>query len=73
MGFRSARLAAGKTVQDVIAHLGVSDAAVYGWEAGTFFPRRTRLIELARFYGCSVDQLLSEDTVQDIRSQKEDN
>ena len=42
-------------------HMGVSDAAVYQWETGIYTPRADKLIKLAKFYGCSVDDLLAED------------
>lgn len=58
MGFKSARIAAGLTVQQVIKALGVSDAAVYMWETGQQRPRASRLPEIARLYGCTVDELL---------------
>lgn len=61
MGFRSARLKAGKKVTEVMEHLGVSDAAVYQWETGDTTPRPDKLVKLAAFYGCTVDELLKED------------
>lgn len=61
MGFRSARLAAGLTVREVMNVLSVSDAAVYQWETGMTIPRRQRLSKLAKLYGCTVDELLNED------------
>lgn len=62
MGFRSARIRAGKTVKDVCAHIGVTDAAVYFWETGQTRPSVSRLPKLAAFYGCTVDDLLREET-----------
>lgn len=59
MGFKSARVKAGKTVSEVMDHLGVSDAAIYQWEAGVYQPRTAKLVKLAAFYGCSVDDLLN--------------
>lgn len=61
MGFRSARINAGKTVSDVMKEMGVSDAAVYNWETGVNKPRASLLVKLADYYGCSVDDLLRED------------
>lgn len=58
MGFKKARIRAGKKVSDVMEYMGVSDAAVYGWENGTYIPRGQKLAKLAEFYGCSVDDLL---------------
>lgn len=62
MGFRSARLAAGLSVREVMEALNVSDATVYMWETGTQRPRASRLPEIARLYGCTIDSLLEEDT-----------
>lgn len=61
MGFKSARIAAGKTVKDVMDHMGVSDAAVYQWESGVFTPRPDKLIKLANYFGVTVDELLKVD------------
>lgn len=58
MSFKDARLRAGKKVSDVMALLGVTDAAVYQWEAGVYTPRADKLTKLAEFYGCTVDELL---------------
>ena len=58
MSFRSARLAAGLSVRQVIEKLKVTDAAVYMWETGTQAPRASRLPEIAELYGCTVDELL---------------
>lgn len=61
MGFRNARVKANKTVKDVMDFLDVSDAAVYQWESGVYTPRPDKLKKLAVFYGCTVDDLLSDD------------
>lgn len=61
MGFKNARIAAGKTIKDVMEFLGVSDAAVYQWETGVYVPRVDKMLKLAEFYGTTVDALLKED------------
>ena len=61
MGFRKARLRAGMSVAQVMEALSVSDAAVYQGETGVTMPTGKRLIELAKLYGCTVDELLKED------------
>ena len=61
MGFKSARVRAGKKVTDVMEHLGVSDGAVYMWETGATFPTVEKLKKLAEFYGCTVDELLRDE------------
>ena len=61
MGFRSARLAAGLSVSNVMEALKVSDAAVYQWETGVTMPNGKRLPEIAKLYGCTVDELLKQE------------
>lgn len=58
MGFKSARIAAGKSIKEVMELLSVSDAAVYQWETGVYVPRSDKLLKLAEFYGTTVDDLL---------------
>ena len=59
MGFRKARIAAGLSVSQVMEALGVSDAAVYQWETGVTTPSGKRLPEIAKLYGCTIDELLA--------------
>ena len=58
MSLKSERLRANKKVREVMEYMGVSDAAVYQWEAGETTPRPDKLVKLAQFYGCTVDDLL---------------
>ena len=55
---KTERLKAGKKVREVMEFLRVSDAAVYQWESGETTPRPDKLVKLAQFYGCTVDDLL---------------
>lgn len=64
MGFRQARINAGFSVREVMAAMGVTDAAVYMWETGTTKPRASILVKLAGLYHCSVDELLIDNPVQ---------
>lgn len=61
MGFRSARLKSGKSVVEVMKHMNVTDAAVYQWETGVTKPRIEKLMQLAEFYGCTIEDLLKDD------------
>lgn len=61
MSFRSSRLNAGLSVSQVMASLSVSDAAIYQWETGETMPNAKRLPEIARLYGCTVDELLKKE------------
>ena len=65
MGFRDARISAGLSVSQVMKNIGVSDAAVYQWETGVTRPNDKRLLEIARLYGVTVDDLLSEHDTKD--------
>ena len=66
MGFREARVKAGLSGAQVMDKLSVSDAAVYQWETGVTMPTAKRLIEIAKLYGVTVDELLSkQNTVSD--------
>lgn len=58
MELRTARLNAGKSVKAVAEYLGVSRESVYGWESGRYLPKIDKLMKLADFYGCRVDDLL---------------
>ena len=60
MRLKEARLKAGKSVQDVIKEMGVTDAAVYLWEKGDITPRLDKLIKLAKCYGVTLDYLVSD-------------
>ena len=59
MGFREMRIRAGLSVAKVMEALSVSDAAVYQWETGVTTPNGKRLPEIAKLYGCTVDELLA--------------
>lgn len=61
MGFRNARIKAGLSVADVMEALKVSDAAVYLWESGKNIPKGKRLPEVAKLYGCTIEDLLKEE------------
>jgi len=60
MRFREARLKAGKSVQEVVNALGVTDAAVYLWESGDITPRLENLKKLSKLYGTTIDFLVSD-------------
>ena len=64
MGLRSAREKAKMSVRQVMESLGVTDAAVYQWETGVTTPRPAKLAKLAELYGCTVDGLLKEDSME---------
>lgn len=59
MGFRAARVKAGMSVSQVMDKLSVSDAAIYQWETGVTMPTAKRLLEIAKLYSTTVDELLT--------------
>lgn len=61
MSFLSCRKAAGLTQAQVSEQIGVSTPAVSMWESGQNKPRADTLVELAKLYGCTVDDLLRPD------------
>lgn len=58
MSFKAARQAAGKSVQDVVEYMNVTDGAVYQWENGISKPTVDKLIKLTAFYGTTTDAIL---------------
>ena len=49
--------------------MGVSLAAVYQWESGVNRPDSDRLLSLAAFLGCPVEELLRKDEEADNAAQ----
>ena len=58
IGYRTARLKANRKVNEVAEHMGVSRISVFQWETGMTNPTAGKLVKLADFYGCTVDELL---------------
>lgn len=46
--------------ESVAARIGITQQAVAKWEAGEALPRAERLTQLAKLYGCTVDELLGD-------------
>lgn len=61
MSFLSARKESGLSQAAAGEKLGVAAAAVCQWETGKTYPDPRRLPEIAKLYGCTVDDLLSDD------------
>lgn len=58
--YKVLREKAGLSVRQVMEALNVSDAAVYFWETGANAPSAKKLPDIAKLYGCTVDELLKE-------------
>lgn len=60
MGFKKARVRAGLTARAVSIALDVSQVSIFAWENGTHMPEARRLPDIAKLYGCTVDDLLAD-------------
>ena len=61
MSFLSARKKAGYSQAFVAEKLGIAPASVCQWETGKTMPRASMLAHIAALYGCTIDELLSDD------------
>ena len=71
MGFRDARIKAGKSAAEAASALHVSRAAISQWENGIYIPRTQKLMGMAQFYNCSIEELLT-NNVSNLKSVKTD-
>lgn len=53
------------TQNEVAKILGVVPSAVSKWERGLAKPRADKLVEIAKLYGCTVNELLVDETGDD--------
>lgn len=60
MSFISARKKAGKKAIDAARLVNVSGSSVSQWEKGLCLPSADKLPVLAAFYGCTIEELLSD-------------
>ncbi len=58
------RIEAGYTLQYVEKHTGISNQNLSRWENGKAIPGADFCITLAKFYGCSLDELLGLDSYE---------
>lgn len=58
MSFKGARKHAGMTLMEAAEKLNCNHATIVGWEKGKWMPRTGKLPEIAKIYGCTVDELL---------------
>lgn len=61
MSFKSLRYNKGITQHDVAEKLNVTQSAVSRWENGKYKPCRKYRSVLAQLFGCTVDELLSDE------------
>lgn len=56
--FRRKRLERDMSVRDAAQALGVTETCVYQWELGQHLPTGRRIVDVARLYECTADELL---------------
>lgn len=58
-------------LKDIAEVTGVSVQAVHQWEIGETMPPIDKLVKIARFYGCTVDDLLEDpEKNDDLKGEK---
>ena len=57
MSYKSARESAKLTQQEVADALGIQRTTVAMWETGSNIPRASKLPQIAKILGCTVDEL----------------
>lgn len=63
LSFLSARNRSGLSQAKAALRIGVTDAAVCQWETGKTKPRASLLPKVAEVYGCTIDELLTDQDV----------
>ena len=57
MNIKELRVSAKLTQEELGAMLGVNRSTIAMWETGEAMPRADKLPELAKIFGCSIDEL----------------
>lgn len=61
MNIKRCREQAGKSVAEVAEYMEVSSVAAYKWERGKNMPSADKLLKLAKYLDCTVEDLLSKE------------
>lgn len=61
MSFKSIRLSKNMTQEDVAEKLNIARSTVAMWEKGEVRPRADTLLELAKLFDCTIEELLKKD------------
>lgn len=61
MSIKRCREQAGKSVAEVAEYMEVSNVAAYKWERGKNMPSADKLLKLAKYLDCTVEDLLSKE------------
>lgn len=62
MSFKTAREKSGLTQRELAVELNIDQSTVSLWEVGKTQPRAKLLPQLAKIFGCTVDELLAHDS-----------
>ena len=60
MRLKEIRNKTGLTQEEVSVKLGVNQNTISQWETGERMPRAEKLIQLAKLFNCTVDELLKD-------------
>jgi transcriptional regulator with XRE-family HTH domain len=58
----------GLSQEQLAEQLSVSRQAISKWESGNAFPESEKLITISNFFGVSVDYLIKDDVVDDVKA-----
>jgi transcriptional regulator with XRE-family HTH domain len=61
---REARERCGMTQNELGQRIGAREAQISDWERGKNEPRVSTLVDMAREFGCTVDELVSDDEAE---------
>ncbi len=68
MSFKKHRLSAGLTQEEVAKLLGISRTTVTMWETSDVRPKADMLLDIAKIYGCTIEELLRKEDGENERS-----
>lgn len=66
LSLKKLREESGLSQESVATHVGVGRSAVAMWETGKTTPRTETLPKLAALFGCTVDEMLANQSAQDV-------
>lgn len=65
MSIKAMRERAGLSQMELAERLGIDQTSIVGWERGKWYPKTSRLKEIATLLNCSLDELLAADEQED--------
>ena len=64
MSYKKCRENAGLTQIEASIKLGIPQPTLASWECGISNPRAEKLVDIAKLYNCTTDELLAKETVK---------